>query len=122
MGFRNNGYLTVWEVRTTKSNKVTMARVSSSRKDRETGDYETDFSGWVKFIGRTAEAALKLKQKDRIVAKSVEVQNRWDKEEQKEYTDFIIWEFDMADNFKGGNKQADGEPSNPIEEEDETPF
>lgn len=121
MGFRNDGYLTVWEVKPTESKRVTRARVSSSRKDRESGEWETDFSGWVKFLGNSAEAALKLKQKDRIVAKRVEVQNSYNKEKDREYTDFIIWDFGMPeDRKKTGN--ADGEPENPVTEEDDTPF
>ena len=120
MGFRNDGFLTVWEVKPTTSKRVTRAKVSSSKKNRDSDTWDTDFSAWVKFLGNAAEAALKLKQKDRIVAKRVEVQNEYNKEEQKEYTDFIIWEFDMADAVRNNSKPADGEPENPAEEE--TPF
>lgn len=50
MGFRNGAYATIWEVKPV-SDTNTKARISVSRKNKQTGQYETDFSGFVEFIG-----------------------------------------------------------------------
>lgn len=53
MGFRNGAYATIWEVKPV-SDTNTKARISVSRKNKQTGQYETDFSGFVEFIGTAA--------------------------------------------------------------------
>ena len=66
MGFRNDAYATVWEV-TSKTPNVTQLRISTSHKNKETGAYETDFSGFVACVGsKVAAEALHLHEKDRI--------------------------------------------------------
>ena len=50
MGFRKDTFATVWSVEPT-SDTMTKARISISRKNRQTGEYETDFSGFVSFVG-----------------------------------------------------------------------
>lgn len=52
MGFRDNAYATVWDVQP-MSEAMTKARISTSRKNQKTDEYEQDFSGFVTFkIGR----------------------------------------------------------------------
>ena len=53
MGFRNGGYATVWSVESTRPN-VTKVRLSTSRKNKQTGEYEQDFSGFCNFVGNCA--------------------------------------------------------------------
>ena len=97
IGFRSNTYATVWSVETV-SNTVTKARISISRKNKNTGEYEQDFSGFVSFVGTAAAAkAAKLKEKDRIKLGDVDVSNRYDKEKQREYTTFKVFSFEKED-------------------------
>ena len=127
MGFRDNGYLTVWEVKETRSPRITRVRVSSSRKNRQTDEYETDFKGWCSFMGDCAKQALDLKQKDRIITKRVDVTNSYNKETETEYINYNVYEFEMADG--SGKKSApakpkavEGEPDYSMIEEDDVPF
>lgn len=97
MGFRKDSYATVWEVEPI-SDLVTKARISINRKNKQTGEYEQDFGGYVKFIGSaSAKKAAQLKEKDRIKLGDVDVSNFYNKEKKTEYTDYKIFSFDMAD-------------------------
>lgn len=124
MGFRNDGYATVWEVRPGKSKRSTLVRVSTSRKERGSDEWETDFTGWIKFLGNAGEKALSLKQKDRIITKRVEVQTRYDKEAGKEWIDYIVWDFGFPEDKekKTLNNSANDQPDIPMVEEEDVPF
>ena len=104
MSFRNNAYATVWEV-TPKTATITSARISTSRKDKETDKYETDFSGFVSFLGTAAASkALSLKKEDRIKLLDVAVTSKYDKEQNKTYTNFNVFDFELA--TKGDSAQT----------------
>lgn len=63
MGFRTGSYATIWSVESATDTR-TKARISISRKNKQTGEYDTDFSGFVDFIGTAAaRKALTLKRK-----------------------------------------------------------
>lgn len=97
MGFRKDSHATVWEV-TPKTNGITQLRISISRKDRETGEYETDFSGFVSVIGTgEAQKAAKLKERDRIKLGDVDVSTFYSKEKQVTYYNFKVFNFELAD-------------------------
>ena len=90
MGFRKESYATVWSVETV-SDTLTKARISISRKNKQTGEYETDFSGFVSFVGTAAaKKASLLKEKDRIRLGDVDVTNKYDKEKNVTYTNFKV--------------------------------
>ena len=56
MGFREGAFATVWEI-TNQGDSFSKVRVSTSRKDKKTDEYVTDFNGFVSLIG---EANKKL--------------------------------------------------------------
>lgn len=53
MGLYQNAYAKVWEVR--QNGKKCSGKISVSRKDKETGEYKTVFSGYVNFAGKALE-------------------------------------------------------------------
>lgn len=93
MGFRNGAYATVWEVKEGKGNYLDV-RLSTSKKNKTTEQYETDFSGFVRFIGDAAKDGTKLKEKDRIKIRECEVTNHYDKEKKVTYTNFAVFSFE----------------------------
>ena len=94
MGFRKEAFATIWSVEPT-SDTLTKARISVSRKNKQTGEYETDFSGFVSFIGTAAaKKATALKEKDRIRLGDVDVTSKYDKEKNVTYTNFKIFSFE----------------------------
>lgn len=97
MGFRKDAYAKVWEVESV-SDTLTKARISISRKNKQTGEYETDFGGYVSFIGTAAaKKSAVLKEKDRIKLGDVDVTNKYDKEKNTTYTNFKIFSFETQD-------------------------
>lgn len=97
MGFRSGAYATVWSVEP-KRDTITNVRISISRKNKQTGEYEQDFGGFVDFVGTaTAKKAAELKEKDRIKLGDVDVRTSYDKERNKSYTNFTCFSFESAD-------------------------
>lgn len=84
MGFRVGNYMSVWSTEPSKSGNTTRVRLSSSRKNKMTGEYEQDFSGFCTFIGKAHEAAKHLQAKDRIKILECDVGTTYNKEQQKE--------------------------------------
>lgn len=101
MGFRQGSWATVWEVKP-MSDTFTKCRISTSRKDKTTGQYETDFSGFVAFVGTAAAAkAARLSERERIKLGDVDVTVKYVKESGKQYTNFTVFSFETQD--EGGN-------------------
>ena len=103
MGFRKDSYAKVWGVETV-SDTMTKIRISTSRKNKQTGEDEQDFSGFVACVGsQAASAAAALKEGDRIKLGDVDVTNKYDKEKKVTYTNFTVFSFDVE---SGGNSAA----------------
>ena len=95
MGFRTGAYCTIWEV-TPKRDTITNARISISRKNKQTDEYEQDFGGYVSFMGTaSAQKAAGLKRGDRIKLGDVDVTRRYDSVSKVEYTNFNIYSFEI---------------------------
>ena len=112
MGFRKDSFATVWETKTV-SPTLTRARISITRKDKQTGEYVQDFGGYVAFVGTAcATKAARLEEKSRIKLGDVDVSNRYDKQKNTTYTDFKVFGFELADGNSGNSShQVDsGEP------------
>ncbi len=96
MGFRTGSYATIWEV-SPVSNTITKGRISISRKNQTTGEYETDFSGFVSFVGSaSASKALSLRERDRIRLGDVDVRSSYNKDKGITYHNFNIFTFETA--------------------------
>ena len=95
MGFRKDAYCTVWSVDPV-SDVQTKARISISRKDKQTGEYIEDFSGFVSFFGTAAaKKAASLKERDRIKLGDVDVRSKYDREKKVTYYNFNVYSFDI---------------------------
>lgn len=111
MGFRQGSYCTVWSTEVV-SDTLVKGRISVSRKNKNTGEYETDFNGFVSFVGTTAAGkAAALKERDRIRLGDVDVTNKYDKEKNVTYTNCKIFSFEKQDE-NSGNFGA-GQPATP---------
>lgn len=112
MGFRVDAYAKVWRVED-KGNYST-AQVSISRKNKETNAYETEFqNNFVRLVGNAHEMAKSIQEVaggTTIKITSCDVTNKYDKEKNKEYTNFVIFGFEFPDgnaapvSNNGGNK------------------
>ena len=126
MGFRKDSFATIWSVEPT-SDTLTKARISISRKNRQTGEYENDFGGFVSFVGTAAaKKAARLKERDRIKLGDVDVTNRYDKERNTTFTNFKIFSFEMADGVQTQQSKSTTEPQPHVDDgemdDDRLPF
>lgn len=112
MGFRAGSYAKVWEV-TPMSDTSTKLRISISRKNKQTNEYEQDFSGFVMAIGSAAaKKAAGLKEGDRIKLGDVDVSTKYDKEKKISYTNFKLFSFEQEEsNNSGGGFNTDPQPT-----------
>lgn len=112
MGFRKDAYCTVWSVDPV-SDVQTKARISISRKDKQTGVYTEDFSGFVSFFGTAAaKKAATLKERDRIKLGDVDVRSKYDKAKNVTYYNFNVYSFEVQ-NGVGGSPSGNAQPSSP---------
>lgn len=97
MGFRKDAYAMCWEVKPV-SDVVTNVRLSINRKNRKTGEYEQDFSGYVDFVGSAvSKKALSLTRGSRIRLGDTDVSTTYDKETKKSYMNLKVFSFDEVD-------------------------
>lgn len=104
MGFKQDAYAKVWKVENKGNYHV--AQISTSKKNKQTDQYETDFSNnFVRFIGTAHNMAASLKDGDRIKIGSCEVTNKYDKEKNTTYTNYMVYSFEVE-----GGSQANTQP------------
>ena len=119
MGFRTGAYATVWEIKPRSSTDTTL-RIAISRKNRQTGEYEQEFSGFVSVYGTAAAAmAAKLHEGDRIKLGDCDVSTRYDPAKKTTYPNFKLFSFDLQQSAKNEAAEPDsgevdaGEPDFP---------
>lgn len=112
MGFKQGAFARIWSVN--DEGKYSTANVSVSRKNKETGKYDVEFSdGYVRLVGSAHEAAKDLglptreefdSQSDKGVSvkiSSCDVTNNYDTKTKKLYTNCVIFGFEIPDNNGG---------------------
>lgn len=110
MGFRKDAYCTVWSVEPV-SDVQTKARISISRKDKQTGEYTEDFSGFISFFGTAvAKKAACLKERDRIKLGDVDVRSKYDKEKKITYYNFNVYSFETQSGFDSAAQPSSPQP------------
>ncbi|MGN0657804.1 MAG: hypothetical protein ACI4KR_13530 [Ruminiclostridium sp.] len=99
MGFKNGAYAKVWEVVPPQEGKKTYrVRLSISRKDKLSGEYEQDFSGYVSFIGKAAVLAKeKLTKESRVKLLETDVASAYNKEKKEAAYYFKVFDAELAD-------------------------
>lgn len=95
MGFHKDAWASVWSVEEGRGNTMKV-RISTSRKNKTTDEYEQDFSGFCTFIGNAKAKAEKLKPKDRIKLGDVDVTTWYNKEKGVEYVTYKVFDFDTS--------------------------
>lgn len=115
MGFRQGGFMTVWSTELSPKGNTTKVRLSSSRKNRMTGEYEQDFSGFCTFIGNAHSKASQLKPRDRIKLGECDVSTTYHKDTKTEYVNYAVFDFEMAN---GGSAPQRNNQINVLVEDD----
>lgn len=95
---------TVWSIES-KGN-YTQAQISTSKKKQD-GTYETDFSSYVRLVGAAHDKSVGLNPKDRITPTNFEITKSYNKEQKKEYTNIVIFDFDIVNQGENTKKSSD---------------
>ena len=94
------------------SDTSTKLRMSVSRKNKQSGEYEQDFSGFVLAIGTAAaKKAACLKEGDKIKLGDVDVSTKYDKEKKITYTNFKMFSFEVDGDSDSSGDTTDPQPS-----------
>ena len=109
MGFRQGAFARVWSVNANDNYSIANVTVSRKSKDDET-KYDVVFKdGYVRFIGEAhkkisgvsiGEGGMSIK------ILSCDVENRYDADKKKLYTNFMVYDFEFPD--AGGNTKPSG--------------
>lgn len=120
MAFENGAYATVWEVESVKDTITKVKITTRARKSKDSDEYETDFTGYVSFVGTAnANKALSLRERDKIKLTKVRVKNKYDKEKKVMYWNPLVTEFEMADGAPRTEKTEDATCPQPTVDEGE---
>lgn len=86
-------------------------RISISRKNKQTGEYEQDFSDWVSAVGTSAaKKAACLTQGCRIKLGDIDTTNHYDEQKKVKYTNHKVFSFELADGDTPAPKSNNTEP------------
>lgn len=111
MGFGKGNFGTVWK--TENKGKYTVAEMSTSKKNKETDKYETDWSNkFVRLVGTAHDQAKNFGERENVKIGSCEVTNKYDKEKNVTYTNYVIFGFEEKDG--GSSSKEKPEPSKAI--------
>jgi single-strand DNA-binding protein len=96
MGFRTDAYAKVWAVE--NKGNYSVVELSTSKKNKATNEYDTDFSSkFVRFIGTAHTQVQGLSKGTSIKLGNVEVTNSYNKETKTSYTNFLVFSFETQD-------------------------
>lgn len=93
MGFGQGRYAKIWKVE--NKGKYHVAEMSTSKKNRETDQYETDWQNkFVRLVGSAHEQIESMDISKSVKIGSCEVTNKYDKEKNITYTNYTIFGFE----------------------------
>ena len=108
MGFRSGVWAKVWSVQP-KSDKITDLRVSITKKNPATNEYEQEFGGFVSVMGAgPAAKAAKLQEGDRIRLGDTDVRAVYDKESGTSRYYFRVFGFETQNEANSGGGTSGG--------------
>lgn len=125
MGFRTGSYAKVWEI--VDKGNYSEVSLSTSRKDKRTGNYEKDFSSkFTRFIGDAHRDILGLGNGVKIKLGDIEVTNAYSKEKKQEYVNYLVFSFEVAEHqdstYSAQTTNSNEFVSIPDGVDDEVPF
>lgn len=104
MGFRTDVYAKLWKIE--NKGNYSIVEMSTSKKNKDTDKYETDFSNkFTRFIGTAHTQLATMKDGDTIKLGNCEVTNNYDKEKKILYTNYLVFSFSIPE-AKGGTTTA----------------
>jgi len=94
--FSAGSYAKIWEVKAINENYSDI-RISTSKKDKTTGEYSQDFGGFVRMVGQAHSQMSYLSEGDRFKIVRCGVENHYNKEKKTTYNNFVIFEIETEE-------------------------
>ncbi len=124
MGFGPGKYAHIWKLENKGNYHV--AEMSTSKKNKETEQYETDWTNkFVRLVGTAHQQVEKLDITKNVKIGACEVTNKYVKEKDTTYTNYVIFGFEEDENRQKNDSKlkTDSDDFLSIPEEDnELPF
>lgn len=116
--FANNSYAKVWKIepKDKPEQKYTVVQLSTSKKNKQTNKYETDFSGYARLIGEAEKKASSIEAKDSIKLINVGVTTNYNAETRKSFTQFLVFDFETTE--KKNSSEGEWVNTDDIKDED----
>lgn len=99
MGFWKDNIGSLWEVE--DKGKYSVARISVDKKDKDTGEWKQDFSGYVTLIGQAHDKAKTIKLQDHKNVKirfgNGDVTTNYSREKRVLYTNYKLFSFNTVE-------------------------
>lgn len=93
MGFRQGAYCRVWQVE--DKGNYSVARVSISKKNKQTDQYETEWQdNFCRLVGTAHQQAKTMDFSHNVKIGSCDVTNKYDAEKKVTYTNYVIFGFE----------------------------
>ena len=103
MGFRQGAYEKIWKIEDKGNYHV--AQMSISRKNKDTGVYDTEWqNNFVRLVGTAHQQIATMDISRNVKIGSCDVTNKYDKDKNTTYTNYVVFNFE--DNPDGGSKPA----------------
>lgn len=128
MGFRKDAYAKIWKINKPEGKKFAEVELSISKKNKDSGQYETTFSSkFVRFVGTAYGQIDTIKEGDRIKISSCDVESWFNKETGKGGFTFVVFGFEAADGGTSGGNASKGNAAKSVDvacddDEEEDPF
>lgn len=127
MGFSQNKFCRVWKVE--DKGNYSVAQISTSKKNKETDQYETDWqNNFVRLVGKAHNQIKNMSIGDKgasVKIASCDVTNKYDKEKNTTYTNYVIFEFEedgASSNKSSKPAKSDNEFMNVPDNVEDLPF
>jgi hypothetical protein len=111
--FSAGSFAKIWEIKEDKG-KYTDIRISTSRKNKDTGEYEQDFGGYVRMVGKAHDLMAHLEEGDRFKIVRCGAENHYNKEKKVTYYNFVIFEAEADDSYPESGESSDSDEENPF--------
>lgn len=117
MGFRTGAYASVFSVKRGQGNFYDV-NITTSHKDRSSGNYVRDFGAYVRFVGDAANVVAKLDGKNskdnggrplaRIKLGDIDTTNTYNAAKGITYTNYVVFSCEEVDgsSVSGGNNSS----------------
>ena len=100
---QNGSIVKLWEFE--DKGKYSVVSLSQSQKDKQTGNYVTKFSSkFVRFIGAAHDKLKQCSKGERVKIVNFGVENRYDKEKNTTFTNFIVTDIEALETKQPANQ------------------